>query len=70
MSGRLLVLVGPPGAGKGTQAARLSAQMGLRHISTGDLFRDHLARKTELGEKARGFMEGGELVPGVGPPSS
>lgn len=61
--GSVLILLGPPGAGKGTQAARLSARMGLRHISTGDLFRDHLARKSELGEKARGYMERGELVP-------
>lgn len=61
--GHVLILLGPPGAGKGTQAARLSARMALRHISTGDLFRDHLARKTPLGEKARGFMDRGELVP-------
>lgn len=60
---QVLILLGPPGAGKGTQAARLSAQLGLRHVSTGDLFRDHLARKTELGGKARGFMDRGELVP-------
>ncbi|HVS18316.1 MAG TPA: adenylate kinase [Planctomycetota bacterium] len=59
----VLILLGPPGAGKGTQAARLSARMGLRHISTGDLFRDHLERKSDLGEKARGYMERGELVP-------
>jgi adenylate kinase len=60
---QVLILLGPPGAGKGTQAARLSARMALRHISTGDLFREHLARKTALGEKARGFMDRGELVP-------
>ena len=61
--GTVLILLGAPGAGKGTQAARLSARMGLRHISTGDLFRDHLSRKSQLGEKARGYMERGELVP-------
>lgn len=63
--GRVFILLGPPGAGKGTQAARLSARMELRHISTGDLFRDHLARKSPLGEKARGYMDRGELVPDV-----
>jgi adenylate kinase len=61
--GRVFILLGPPGAGKGTQAARLSARMALPHISTGDLFRDHLARKSPLGEKARAYMDRGELVP-------
>lgn len=60
---RVFILLGPPGAGKGTQAARLSARMALPHISTGDLFRDHLARKSALGEKARAYMDRGELVP-------
>lgn len=60
---RVFILLGPPGAGKGTQAARLSARMALPHISTGDLFRDHLARKSPLGEKARAYMDRGELVP-------
>jgi adenylate kinase len=60
---QVLILLGPPGAGKGTQAVSLSAQLGLRHVSTGDLFRDHLARSTELGQKVRGLMDRGELVP-------
>ncbi len=59
----LLVLLGPPGAGKGTQAKVLGQALGLAHISSGDLFRDHLSRKTELGILAQGFMQRGELVP-------
>jgi adenylate kinase len=60
---RVVILLGPPGAGKGTQAARLSKDLALPHISTGDLFRDNLSRKTELGQKAQGFMNSGKLVP-------
>jgi adenylate kinase len=63
MARLILVFLGPPGVGKGTQAAKLSAELGLPHISTGDLFRDHLKRDTELGRKARTFMESGQLVP-------
>jgi adenylate kinase len=59
----LIVLLGPPGAGKGTQAKVLSQKLGLAHISSGDLFRDHLQRKTELGTLAQGYMQRGELVP-------
>lgn len=59
----LIVLLGPPGAGKGTQAKVLSRELKLAHISSGDLFRDHLQRKTELGTKAQGYMQRGELVP-------
>jgi adenylate kinase len=59
----LIVLLGPPGAGKGTQAKVLSENLQLAHISSGDLFRDHLARKTELGILAQGYMQRGELVP-------
>ena len=59
----VVILLGPPGAGKGTQASRLSQDLALPHISTGDLFRDNLARKSELGQKAKGFMEAGKLVP-------
>jgi adenylate kinase len=59
----LIVLLGPPGAGKGTQAKVLSRELKLAHISSGDLFRDHLQRKTELGAKAQGYMQRGELVP-------
>ena len=62
--GRLvLVFLGPPGVGKGTQAARLASDLGLPHISTGDLFRDHLKRETPLGLKAREYMNSGRLVP-------
>lgn len=59
----LIVLLGPPGAGKGTQAKVLSQSLQLAHISSGDLFRDHLSRKTELGVLAQGYMQRGELVP-------
>jgi adenylate kinase len=59
----LIVLLGPPGAGKGTQAKVLSRELKLAHISSGDLFRDHLSRKTELGILAQGYMQRGELVP-------
>lgn len=58
-----LVLVGPPGAGKGTQAAVLSEQLGVPHISTGDLFRANIGNSTPLGQKAKSYMDAGELVP-------
>ncbi len=58
-----VVLLGPPGAGKGTQAKRVAAAFGLLHISTGDLLRDEVARGTALGQEAKGFMNRGELVP-------
>lgn len=58
-----LVLLGPPGAGKGTQAKALSQEWNLVHISTGDLFRYHLAHQTELGQAAKDYMESGRLVP-------
>lgn len=63
MSQRVVILLGPPGAGKGTQAARLGAALGLAHVSTGDLFRENLSKGTELGQKARAFMDSGRLVP-------
>jgi adenylate kinase len=59
----VLVLMGPPGAGKGTQAERLASELGIPHLSTGDLLREHLARGTEIGERARSTMDRGELVP-------
>jgi adenylate kinase len=59
----VVILLGPPGAGKGTQAARLAAELGLVHVSTGDLLRDHLARGTDLGLRTKGFIETGRLVP-------
>lgn len=58
-----IVLLGPPGAGKGTQAQVISHEMNLAHISSGDLFRENLKNQTELGKLAQGFMNRGELVP-------
>jgi adenylate kinase len=58
-----LVLVGPPGAGKGTQAQFLAVHYSIPHISTGDIFRANLKNGTDLGVAARGFMDRGELVP-------
>jgi adenylate kinase len=58
-----IVLLGPPGVGKGTQAEILSEKTGLPHISSGDLFRENMKNKTELGRKAQEFMDKGELVP-------
>jgi len=57
-----LVLVGPPGAGKGTQAARLSERLGVPHISTGDLFRANISQRTPLGLEAKRTLDAGELV--------
>lgn len=58
-----VVLLGPPGAGKGTQAQRLTDAKGLLHLSTGDMFRENARDGTELGLLARGYMDRGELVP-------
>ncbi len=58
-----LVLLGGPGAGKGTQAERLSRALGIPQVSTGDLFRENLKNETQLGLLARSYMERGELVP-------
>ena len=58
-----LILVGPPGAGKGTQAVHLAAHYKIPHISTGDIFRANLKNGTELGKQAQTFMDRGELVP-------
>lgn len=58
-----LVLLGPPGAGKGTQAERLQADFGLAHISTGDILRAQVAEGTPLGDEAKRYMDAGELVP-------
>ncbi len=58
-----IVLLGPPGAGKGTQAQVISARLGLPHISSGDIFRENLKNQTELGILAKRFIDRGELVP-------
>jgi len=58
-----IVFLGPPGAGKGTQAQRLSDARGWLHLSTGDILRDAIARGTETGRRAKGFMDEGRLVP-------
>lgn len=58
-----IVFLGPPGCGKGTQAKVLGEKFGLVHVSTGDLFRANIAAGTELGKKAKGFMDAGQLVP-------
>jgi len=61
--GKVVVLLGAPGAGKGTQAQVLSGRLGLAHVATGDLFRAAVRDKTALGLTAKGFMDRGELVP-------
>jgi len=58
-----LVLLGPPGAGKGTQAARIAAEHGIPHIATGDTLRDNVKGETDLGREARSYMDRGDLVP-------
>ncbi|MFF7239723.1 adenylate kinase [Streptomyces collinus] len=58
-----IVLVGPPGAGKGTQAVRLAEKLSVPHISTGDLFRANISQQTELGKLAKSYMDAGNLVP-------
>jgi len=58
-----IVLLGPPGVGKGTQAITLAEQTGLAHVSSGDLFRENIKNQTDLGRLARSFMDKGELVP-------
>ncbi|MEO8082581.1 MAG: adenylate kinase [Ardenticatenales bacterium] len=59
----IVILLGAPGSGKGTQSERLVEALDLVHISSGDLFRDHLGRGTALGTLARGYMDSGALVP-------
>jgi len=58
-----IILLGPPGAGKGTQAERIIEELGVKHLSTGNILRDEVSNGTELGKTAQGFMDRGELVP-------
>lgn len=58
-----LILLGAPGSGKGTQAALISEKLNLPHISTGDIFRDNIKRKTEIGLKIKSIIDGGDLCP-------
>ena len=58
-----IILVGAQGSGKGTQAERLSQSLGIRHVASGDLFRKAIGEGTELGKKAKGYLDRGELVP-------
>ncbi len=59
----VIILLGPPGSGKGTQATGLTKELGIPHISTGDLFRENISKGTELGKKAKSYMDAGKLVP-------
>lgn len=59
----VVILMGPPGAGKGTQAKRLAERLGVPHVASGDIFRWHVRHGTELGQLAKPYMERGELVP-------
>jgi adenylate kinase len=63
MAGKNVVLFGPPGAGKGTQAVKLAQLLGVPHISTGDMFRYHIKNNTELGRSAKEYSNQGKLVP-------
>ena len=58
-----LILLGPPGAGKGTQASSIVSEYGITHISTGDIFRHNIKNETELGKKVKSYLDNGQLVP-------
>lgn len=58
-----LILLGPPGAGKGTQASSIVVEYGITHISTGDIFRHNIKNETELGKKVKSYLDKGQLVP-------
>ena len=59
----VVILMGPPASGKGTQAARLSKELNILHLSTGDLLRENIKNQTDLGKKAKGYIDAGQLVP-------
>ncbi|SDE38586.1 adenylate kinase [Thermus arciformis] len=61
--GEAVIFLGPPGAGKGTQAARLAEELSFKKLSTGDILRDHVARGTPLGQQVKPIMDRGDLVP-------
>ncbi|HEX6222021.1 MAG TPA: adenylate kinase [Acidimicrobiia bacterium] len=58
-----ILFIGPPGAGKGTQAGKVAARLGIPHVSTGEMFRDHVSRGTDLGKKVEAIMAAGDYVP-------
>jgi adenylate kinase len=58
-----VIMLAPPGAGKGTQSERIAARYGVPHISSGDIFREETARQTPVGKRLRGYLESGDLVP-------
>jgi adenylate kinase len=59
----IVILLGAPGSGKGTQSARIAKKLGFTHLATGDIFRAEIAQGTELGKKVEGYLKGGKLVP-------
>jgi adenylate kinase len=61
--GRAVIFIGPPGAGKGTQAKEIARLLGIPHLSTGDMFREHVSQGTQLGNQAKPIMDRGDLVP-------
>jgi adenylate kinase len=58
-----ILMIAPPGAGKGTQGALIAAHFGIPHISSGELLRDHVTRRTDLGQAVQAYLDRGELVP-------
>lgn len=60
---RVIILMGPPGSGKGTQAVKIKDELNIAHISTGDILRENIRNQTELGKKAKVYMDQGKLVP-------
>ena len=58
-----IIMLGAPGAGKGTQAIQIAEKYGIPHVSTGDLFRHNISNNTDLGKEAKSYMDAGKLVP-------